>query len=336
MMNRWPHIPARFLTLVIAGAVALAAVAWGGPSALAQGSGGNGAAEPDLRPREVRGLEIENKLGERVPLALTFTQVDGTKVRLGDFFNRASVATGHKKPVVLMMVYYRCPILCPMVLEKFTKTLNQLDFTAGTEYDALVVSFDPRDTPEDAVRERANQLLSYKQPTTQSIRDGWNFLTCTGTPENARSLADAVGFPYRYLMNTGEFAHGAAVFVLTPEGKVSRYLLGLDYPVRDVRLALLDASDGKIGNLIDKFTLWCYHYDPNAGVYSVEANRVMKVGASACAVALGGLVFGLFRWERRKRLRLLDAKSGSAADAAGSVGEVPTVSAIVPGVRGRA
>lgn len=323
----------------IAGAVALAAAIGFGAAARADGPGAgggppgaDGAAEPDLRPREVRGLEIENKLGERVPLALTFTQVDGSTVRLGDFFNRTSPTTGQKKPVVLMMVYYRCPILCPMVLEKFTQTLNKLDFTAGTEFDALVVSFDPRDKPADAVRERANQLLSYKQPTTDSIRDGWNFLTCPDVPENARSLADAVGFPYRYLMNTGEFAHGAAVFVLTPDGKVSRYLLGLDYPARDVRLALLEASEGKIGNLIDRFTLWCYHYDPNAGEYSVAANRVMQAGASLCALVLGGVIFGLFRWEKRKRRLALESTSPPAADAPGPVSRV---SAIVP-AHGRA
>lgn len=329
MKHRWSHLFA--LGRVIAGAVALAAAVCSGAAARAEGPGES--AEPDLRPREVRGLEIENKLGERVPLALTFTQVDGSTVRLGDFFNRTSEKTSLKKPVVLMMVYYRCPILCPMVLEKFTKTLNELDFTAGTEFDALVVSFDPRDKPEDAIRERANQLMFYKQPTTDSIRDGWHFLTCSNVPENARSLADALGFQYRYLMNTGEFAHGAAVFVLTPEGKISRTLLGLDYPPRDVRFALLEASEGKIGSLVDKFTLWCYHYDPNAGVYSVQAFRVMQVGASLCAVVLGAVIFGLFRWERRKRRRALEATSQAAADAADSVSRI---SAIAPAAHGRA
>jgi protein SCO1/2 len=239
-----------------------------------------------------------------------------------------------------MMVYYRCPVLCPMVLEKFTKTLNELDFTAGTEFDALVVSFDPRDKAADAVRERANQLLFYKQPTTDAVRDGWNFLSCNDAPENAVALADAVGFPFRFLVNTGEYSHGAAVFVLTPEGKVSRYLLGLDYPSRDVRFALLEASQGKIGNVFDRFTLWCYHYDPSAGVYSLQAMRVMQVGASLCAVLLGSLVASLLAWERRKRRRLAAAGLASSSSARSVAAAAATashqVSATAPATGGRA
>jgi protein SCO1/2 len=299
-----------------------------------------GEPEPDLRPREVRGLEISNKLGDVVPLSLTFTQVDGSTVKLGDFFNLPAPGTGGtiKKPVVLMMVYFRCPILCPMVLEKFTKTLNELDFTAGTEYDALVVSFDPRDKPVDAVKQRAEQLLFYKQPTSQTIRDGWNFLTCHEHPENALALADSLGFPFRFMTNTGEYSHGAAVFVLTPEGKISRYLLGLDYPARDVRFALLEASQGKIGNVFDRFTLWCYHFDPEAGVYTLQAMRVMQVGASLCAVLLGGLIFSLLSWERRKRRRLAAPAASMSADpvAIAAVSASPHPSAPAPALTGRA
>lgn len=258
-------------------------------------------------PREIRGLEVTNKLGEHVPLDLTFTQVDGSTTTLAPFFNQPTPDGKTRKPVVLMMVYLRCPILCPMVLEKFTRTLNELDFTAGTEYDALVISFDPRDTAGDIVRARAEQLLSYRQPTTDSIRAGWNFLACHQAPRNARLLADALGYPYRYIKDTGEFAHGAAVFVLTPEGKVSRYLLGLDYPARDVRMAILEASQGKVGTLLDRFTLWCYHFDPSRGVYTLAAMRVMQVGASLGAVLLAAVLFFLFRQDRRRRARRVPA-----------------------------
>lgn len=258
----------------------------------------------DERPPEVRGLEIQNKLGDQIPLDLAFTSPEGTSVTLAEYFNRPSPDGKFKKPVVLMMVYYKCPILCPMVLEKFTDSLNAIDFTAGTEFDALVVSFDARDKPADAAAKLGGQLLYYKQPTTDAIRKGFNFLTCESHPENARKLADALGFPYRFFPNTGEFSHGAAVFVLTPEGKVSRYLLSLNYQPKEVRLALLEASRGKIGNLFDAFTLWCYHYDPATGSYAIMAMRVMRVGGGLSAVVLGSLIFGLFRWERRKRRRL--------------------------------
>lgn len=258
---------------------------------------------PDVVPAEIRGLEIANKLGEAIPLSLTFTNVDGSTVKLGEFFHQKSPDGRLDKPVVLMLVYYKCPILCPMVLEKFTNTLNQLDFTAGTEFDAVVVSFDPRDKPADAIAQRANQLLAYKQPTTDSIRDGWTFLTCDSLPGNARALADALGYPFRYQPRNQEYAHGAAVFILTPEGKLSRTLLGLDYPARDVRLGLLEASKGRIGTLVDRFTLWCYHFDPKTGSYTLVAMRIMQVGAAAGAVILGVFIASLFAWERRRRRR---------------------------------
>lgn len=257
--------------------------------------------EPDLRPREVRGMEIENRLGEQIPLDLTFTNVDGSTVRLGDFFNRSTADGRTRKPVVLLMAYYSCPILCPMVLEKFTKTLNEIDFTAGVDYDAVVVSFDPRDKPADAILQRTQQLLFYKQPTTDAIRDGWTFLTCDQVPMDARKLGDALGFPFRYLPEVKEYSHGAAVFILTPEGKLSRTLLGLEYPPRDVRLALLEASEGRIGSLVDRFTLWCYHYDPSKGGYTLIALRVMQIGAGLGALVLIGFIVSLLAWERRKR-----------------------------------
>lgn len=275
-------------------------------------------------PREIRGLEVTNKLGDHIPLDLTFTQVDGTTTTLAPFFNQPTPDGNARKPVVMMMVYLRCPILCPMVLEKFTATLNQLDFTAGTEYDALVITFDPRDTTGDIVRARAEQLLSYRQPTTDSIRAGWNLLSCHQNPRNARILADALGFPYRYLKDTGEFAHGAAVFVLTPEGKLSRYLLGLDYPARDVRMAILEASQGRVGTLLDRFTLWCYHFDASRGVYTLAAMRVMQVGASLAAVALAVVLILLFRHERRRRRR---REGGADAAPAAHVSPAPPLAA---------
>lgn len=293
MTRPFAQHPARSL-IAVASALSVCA----GASSADQGPA---AAGLDLRPREVRGLDIRNTLGEQVPLNLVFTNVDGRQHPLSDFFGRPSTKEGVKKPVVLMMVYFRCPILCPMVLEKFTKTLNEIDFTIGADYDAIVISFDGRDTPDDAARQRADQLMFYRQPTTDQIRDGWVFLTCQDHKDAPEKLAEAIGFEYRYIPAAQEFAHGAAVYILTPEGKISRILTGLNYPAKDVRLALLEASEGRIGNIFDRFTLWCYHFDPNAGVYVVAAMRVMQVGASAVALVLGLFIFGLLRWERRRR-----------------------------------
>lgn len=304
-------------------AAAFAAALWLGAASMARADDGPFTPEPDLRPREVRGLKIHNTLGDRIPLDLEFTNVDGSIVPLGRFFNRSSSIDGVKKPVVLIMVYFRCPILCPMVLEKFTDTLNKVDFTVGSEYDAVVVSFDARDKPQDAVTHRANQLLYYRQPTTDSIRDGWTFLTCRDKPQEAQKLADALGFDFRWVEPADEFAHGSAVYILTPEGKISRILTGLNYPADDVRLALLEASEGKIGSLFDKFTLWCYHFDPTRGTYTMQAFRVMQVGAVGCAVALGVFIGSMLLWERRKR----------RAAAATAIHADPTVSPAPPDSR---
>lgn len=335
-MLRLSRLYTRLITRRAAAWVAACAMGVGAalPAAVAQTTrpATEHALPPDYVPAEIRGMEITNKLGESIPLDLTFTQVDGSTVKLGDFFNRSSPDGKFKKPVVLMMVYFKCPILCPMVLEKFTRTLNELDFTAGTDFDALVVSFDPRDKPADAIVQRANQLLFYKQPTTDAIRDGWHFLTCSDLPINARHLGDSLGFPFRYLPRSQEYSHGAAVFVLTPEGKISRYLLGMEYPARDVRLALLEASQGRIGNLFDRFTLWCYHFDPKEGSYTLIAMRVMQAGATLGAVVLVVFIASLLAWERRKRgKRTAAAASAPPADpVAASLGPAASVPISAP------
>lgn len=267
-------------------------------------------------PKPVRGLELADHLGQTIPLDLTFTNEDGDTVPLRQYFGKPAGASSpdapeaptgtkpaHTKPVVLVMVYYRCPILCPLVLEKFTKTLNQIDFTVGKEYDALIVSFDPRDTPADAKVQKSTQLLAYDRPVDDDVRSGWTYLT--GTPEHARALADALGFPYRFLPDSNEFAHGSAVYVLTGDGKISRFFAGLTYPPKDVRFSLLEATNGRIagngiGGVLDRFTLWCYHFDPESGAYTLQAFRVMQVAGALTVLLLGGLVLSLVLWERRK------------------------------------
>jgi len=256
--------------------------------------------EYDARPAPVRGLELRNMLGASVPKDLPFTTSEGKQIKLGDLFPGKAAAG---KPVLLTMIYYRCPVLCPAVMEKLTNGLNALELTVGTDFNVVVVSFDSSDSTPAAVREKTGQLLTYNRPTSDSVRDGWIYLT--GLPENSRALADAIGFPYRYLPEANEFSHGPVVFVLTPEGKVSRYLTGLEYPpqlVKDLKFALMDASGGKIGNVFEQLALWCYHWNPQDGSYSLQAMRVMQLGCGITAVALATTIALMFVHERRRRV----------------------------------
>lgn len=257
----------------------------------------NAQVIPSQLPAPVRGLEVSNKLGQRVPLELQFTNEQGKVVSLKEYFNRKTSGGKSGRPVVVQMMYYRCPILCPQVLQRLTSTLNEIELTVGKDFDVLLVSFDPRDTSKDSTERKSAQLISYNRGS-QEIASGWNFLT--SSPEAARSLGESLGFPFRALEN-GEFSHGAALYVLTPEGKVSRSLIGLNYPAADVKLALLEASGGKIGTWKDAFVLWCYHFDPDSGTYTVAAMRVMRVGAIITIAFVGSLLLVMWRFEKRKR-----------------------------------
>lgn len=255
---------------------------------------------PDEMPPPVRGLEIANNLGKQVPLSLQFTTSEGRIVSLGTFFNRpASSGKDRLKPVVIQMMYYRCSILCPTVLNKFTTAIQPIDFTVGKDFDVLIVSIDPRDTPSQAAVQQAAQVMAYNRPGGDIVRDGWNFVT--SSPESARALAEALGFGYRYLPESGEYSHGAALFVLTPDGKVSRTLTGLNYPASDVRLALLEASGGRIGTVFDAFTLWCYHFDPSTGTYTLAAMRIMRAGSGITVALIAALLAVMWRHEHRKK-----------------------------------
>lgn len=280
---------------------------------------------PKDLPAPIKGLEITNNLGKFVPMHLQVSTAEGKIVSLNDFFNRSTMKDGKpagkgNKPVVIQMSYFRCPILCPTILEKFTKTIDTIDFTVGEDFDVLVVSFDHRDKPADARSHKASQMLAYSKPENNDIRDGWNFVIAS--PETSRQLGESLGFPFRYLPESDEYSHGTALFVLTPEGKISSYLTGLNYPAKDVKLALLDASNGKIGSFWDAFPLWCYHFDPNAGTYSLQAMRVMQLGSGGAAVLLGGFL-GVLWWADRRRRRLSTSAVLASSDSARSDFESP-------------
>lgn len=258
------------------------------------------AAEPraaaqyimDELPEPARGLEITDRRGERVPVDLPFIDQDGRNVTVGDYF------TGGR-PVVVMMMYFNCPLLCPRMMDELVDTLNRIDYEVGKEYDVLMVSFDPRDTPTDASLYQQIALQSYNRPTTESMAGSWNFLV--GEAHHAMAFAEAIGYAYRYLPESGEYSHPTVIFVLTPDGVVSRALSGLQFPPSDLRLALVEASEGRIGSVFDRFTLWCYTFDPQEGSYVLQAMRIMQFGGGLTAMGLIVLVGLLLYSERRRR-----------------------------------
>jgi protein SCO1/2 len=271
---------------------------------------------PSEMPAPVRGLEVENHSGQKIPLTLQFANEQGKIVSLGEYFNRPAIGGKGRKPVVVQMMYYRCPILCPTVLTKFTTTLQRIDFTVGRDFDVLLVSIDARDTAADATAQKAAQVISYNRPG-DDVHGGWNFLTARG--DSPRKLADALGFPYRYIPEAGEYAHGACLFVLTPDGTISRYFTGLTYPESDVRRALLEASDGKIGTVFDRWTMWCYHFDPSTGAYTLAAMRVMRVAGGLSVLFIGGLLAVMWRAESRKRLRRIATPLAAASNTSSTI-----------------
>ncbi len=260
-------------------------------------------------PVEVRGMDVEERLGAAVPADLAFVNAAGRRVRLGDYFlapgERASDRVREPglpppgKPAILVLGYYRCPVVCPAITTKLVECLDRVDFDVGVDFNVLYFSFDHTEGAADAARARSIALAGYDREHTPEIEAGWAFHV--GSAGDNRALADAVGYPYRLLPN-GEFSHPVVLIFLSPEGKVTRYLYGYDYPPVQVKLALLDASDGKIArSLGERFLHFCYRYDPNAGRYTLVAVRVMQVGAGISVVLVSSLVGGLLLVERVRR-----------------------------------
>lgn len=231
-------------------------------------------------------ITIAQKLNTRIPLDLQFRNERGQVVRLKEYFN-------HGRPVLLNFVYYRCPMLCPMVLEGTTTSLTNLKFDIGKQFDVLTVSIDPRDQPSEAMLRKDKYIRHYGRLDSA---DGWHFLTAH---ESAiKALTDAVGFQYSYDSRTDQFAHGAALLVLTPDGRTSRYFYGFEYKPRDLRLAIVEASEGKVGTPVDQLLLLCFHYDPATGKYSRNAMMFARAGGVTTMLALGGFIFVMIRKER--------------------------------------
>lgn len=257
-------------------------------SLLALAPRGIAATEPDRRPAGLRRAGIEQRLDQPLPLDVELRDESGRAVRLGDFF-----AAG--KPVVLSFAYFRCPMLCPLVLNGLFKAMNALSWNAGDEYRVLTVSFDPSDSPAAAAGKKGYYIERYARPGAES---GWRFLT--GDAAATRRLADAVGFHYEYDEEFRQYAHAAGVFVATPDGRIARVLYGIEYSPKDLRYALVEASHGRIGTVVDQLLLFCFHYDPKEGKYSSIVLSSVRLGGVATVLALGGLVLVLWRHERSK------------------------------------
>jgi protein SCO1/2 len=240
------------------------------------------------QPKLPGNVSIAQKLNTRIPLDLMMRDESGKVVRLKEYF-------GKGRPVLLNFVYYRCPMLCPMVLEGTTTALTELKFNIGEEFDVITVSIDPRDKATDAATLKEKYIRHYGRLSSAT---GWHFLTANETA--IKKLTDAVGFQFAYDSRTDQFAHGAALLVLTPDGRVSRYFYGFEFKARDLRLAIVEASAGKVGNLTDQFLLMCFHYDPNTGKYSRNAMMFARAGGVTTMFVLGGFIFVMFRKERKQ------------------------------------
>ncbi len=233
-------------------------------------------------PPQLRGVGIDQRLNNQVPLDLKFRDETGHAVTLGSYFG--------KRPVVLSLVYYSCPMLCPMAEDGLLNALRLVSFNIGEQYEVVTVSINPDETPEMALGKKAVYVGLYGRPGAQQ---GWHFLV--GDEPAIRALTESVGFRYNYMPEIKQYAHATGIVVLTPQGKVSRYFYGISYPSRDIRLALEEASNGKIGNVVDAVLLYCCQYDPTTGKYDVVISRLLKIAGAITAVSIGTLIFGLSR-----------------------------------------
>jgi protein SCO1/2 len=237
-----------------------------------------------VRPSLLKEVGVDQKLNQSIPLDLAFRDEHGKPVQLGEYFG--------KKPVILSMVYYNCPMLCTQVLNGLESGLKLIPMDIGKQFDVVTVSIDPLERPVLAEAKQALYTGLYGRPGAAA---GWHFLT--GDEQQIRQLANAVGFRYAYDPDSKQFAHASAITLLTPEGKISRYFYGIEFPSRDLRLGLVEASAGKIGSPVDQVLLFCYHYDPSTGKYGLLISRLIQAAGAATVLAIGALILVLYRKE---------------------------------------
>ena len=286
---------------------------WGRPSACARPVAPHGGAKPRRRaqpcptglttailmllaatacmaeqslPPMLEGVGVDEKIGRNVDLSLTFIDETGYPVPLSKYFNQG-------RPVILNLVYYKCPMLCNLILNGQTATLREIPWTPGEEYEIVTISIDPTEGFDLAREKKALYLGNYGKPAP-----GWHFLT--DHENHSKQLAESIGFHYRYDEKTEQYAHASAIMLLNPDGKISRYLYGIRFKSRDVRLALTEAAEGKGKFTIDKLLLFCYHYDPQSRSYALFATNVMRGGGVLTVTILGLVLWSFWRRERRR------------------------------------
>jgi protein SCO1 len=253
-----------------------------GPARARSEAAGPTAAE---MPSPLREVGFDQKLGDRLPLDLAFRDDQGRTVRLGDYFGT--------KPVVLNLVYFECPMLCTVSLNGLASALDLLSLTPGRDFELVTISFDATETPALAAAKKKAYLSRYKRPEAQT---GWHFLT--GEAASVKAVADAIGFRYAWDEETKQYAHPAGLVVATAQGDISRYLFGIEYAPKDLRLALVESAAGKIGGPIDRALLYCFEYDPARGRYGASILNLVRLAGLFTVLALGGLIFTLWRRER--------------------------------------
>lgn len=254
----------------------------------------------NVRPPRLENVGIEQHLDAQIPPDLAFRDETGQTVKLGNYFG--------KKPLILNLVYYNCTMLCGEALAGLTGAMRLLKFDLGKEFDVLTVSFDPRETPALAAGKKQDYVKRYGRAGAGA---GWHFLT--GPTESVNALTKAVGFQYQYDPKINQFAHATAILVLTPQGRISRYFYGVEFPPKDLRMGLVEASEGKIGNAVDQVLLYCYHYDPATGKYGAIITNVLRLAAAATILILGGFLLIMMRLERSLPHKTLPHRAAKGA-----------------------
>ena len=251
------------------------------PSSFMQPQNSGPASQKDAA--NLKDIGIDQHLDTQIPLNIEFKDENGNTVKLGDYFKKG-------RPVILTFVYYQCPMLCSEVLNGLNSAMGIMKFSAGQEYEVVTVSIDPRDTPAMAKEKKASYLKEYNRPGAE---DGWHFLT--GNPDGVAQLAKVSGWKYRWDPKLQQFVHAAGIMIVTPQGKLAQYYYGIEYSPKDLRLGLIEASQDKIGTLVDQVVLYCYHYDPHTGKYGAVIANVLRLAGAATVLLLGGFIVLMFR-----------------------------------------
>lgn len=241
-------------------------------------------------PNQLKNVGIEQKLNSQLPLDAEFKDENGNQVKLGNYF-------GKGKPVILALVYYECPMLCNEVLNGLTGSLKGISFDAGKDFDVVAISFDARenDKIDLSKNKKASYMARYGRPGSES---GWHFLT--GTQSEIDKVTQAVGFKYEFDEKTNQFAHAGGIMVVTPEGKLSRYLYGIDYAPKDLKFSLMDSAQNKIGNPVEQLYLYCFHYNPADGKYGLAILSVLRLLSVATLLGIGGMLIVFWRYNKNK------------------------------------